>query len=159
MRASPRTLRRARERALQALFQIESTGEDWRESLELFWREHPSSQAARKYATALVAGTVRNMERIDAVITKVADKWALERMGGVERNVLRLAAQEILFMPEVPPKVAINEAVEVAKKFSTQDSARFVNGVLDTIREMFEQNEIEIQPAGQEQEREPDAQV
>jgi N utilization substance protein B len=141
------------------LFQIERTGDDWRESLELFWRDRPSSQVVRKHATALVTGTLRNMERIDAVISNVADKWTLERMGGVERNVLRLASQEILFMPDVPPKVAINEAVEVAKKFGTQDSGRFVNGVLDTIREMFERNEIEIQPAGREQEPEPDAQV
>ena len=153
MRASPRTLRRSRERALQALFQIESSSDDWRESLELFWRDRPSAQAVRNYATTLVAGAMQNMERIDAVIGKVADKWALGRMGGVERNILRLAAQEILFMPEVPSKVAINEAVEVAKKFGTEDSGRFVNGILDAIKEMFERDEIDVQPAGQEQEQ------
>jgi N utilization substance protein B len=113
----------------------------------------------RKYATALVTGTVQNMERIDVVISKVADNWTLERMGPVERNVLRLASQELLFMTEVPPKVAINEAVEVAKKFGTADSGRFVNGVLDAVREMFERNEIEVHPACQDQEQEPDAQA
>jgi len=159
VRASPRTLRRVRERALQALFQIESTGDDWRESLELFWRDRPSSQVVRKHATALVTGTLQNMERLDAVISEVADKWALERMGAVERNVLRLASQEILFMPEVPPKVTINEAVEVAKKFGTEDSGRFVNGVLDTIREKFESNEIDVQQADQAQEQGPDTQA
>lgn len=145
MRASPRTLRLARERALQALFQIESTADDWRESLELFWCDRPSAQAVRRYATALVAGTIENMEFIDEAIRKVTDKWTLERIGSVERNILRFATQEMLFMPEVPPKVAINEAVEVAKKFGSEDSGRFVNGILDGVRRMFERGETKIE--------------
>ena len=140
VRASPRTLRRARERALQALFQIEMTGDDWRESLERFWEDRPSARAVRSYATDLIAGTIDNMERIDAAINKAADKWALERIGRVERNILRFATHELLFMPEVPPKVAINEAVEVAKKFGSEESGRFVNGILDAIRDTVERD-------------------
>jgi N utilization substance protein B len=145
VRPSPTTLRRARERAFQALFQIEMTGDDWRESLEQFWRDRPTAKAARAYATALVRGTVENMDRIDAAISKVAENWSLERIGGVERNILRVATQELLFMPDIPPKVAINEAVDVAKKFGSQDSGGFVNGILDAVRKMAESGEIDIQ--------------
>lgn len=147
MRPGPTTLRRARERALQALFQIEITGEDWRESLEQFWRDRPTAKAARAYATALVGGTVENMQRIDAAISKVADNWSLQRIGNVERNILRFATHELLFVPDVPPKVAINEAVEVAKKFGSEDSAGFVNGILDAIRKMAESGEIDTDTA------------
>ena len=144
MRPSPTTLRRARERALQVLFQMEKTGDDWRESLEQFWRDRPTAKAARAYATALVGGTVENMDRIDAAISKVADNWSLARIGGVERNILRIATHELLFMPDVPPKVAINEAVEVAKKFGSEDSGGFVNGILDAVRKLAESGEIDI---------------
>jgi N utilization substance protein B len=147
VRPGPTTLRRARERALQALFQIEITGEDWRESLEQFWRDRPTAKAARAYATALVGGTVENMQRIDAAISKVADNWSLQRIGNVERNILRFATHELLFVPDVPPKVAINEAVEVAKKFGSEDSAGFVNGILDAIRKMAESGEIDTDTA------------
>lgn len=148
MGANPQAIkRRARERALQVLFQIESTGDDWRESLELFWLERPAPQAVRKYTDSLVAGTVENMDRIDAVIRKATDKWALERIGRAERNILRFATQEMLFMPEIPTKVAINEAIEVAKKYGTDESGGFVNGVLDAVRQMFERGEIDVQPA------------
>jgi len=124
------------------LFQIEITGDDWRESLNHFWRDHPSDREVRSYATDLIAGTIDNMERIDAAIRKVADNWALERIGRVERNILRFATHELLFMPDVPPKVAINEAVEVAKKFGSEEAGRFVNGILDTVRDMVERNEF-----------------
>jgi len=119
------------------------TGDDWRESLDQFWRDRATAEAARTYATALVGGTVENMDRIDAAISKVADNWSLERIGGVERNILRLAIQELLFMPDVPPKVAINEAVEMAKKFGSEDSGGFVNGILDAVRKMAESGEID----------------
>ena len=152
MRASPTTLRRARERALQALFQIEMTSDDWRNSLEQFWRDRPSTQAVRAYATTLVGGAIENMERIDAAISEVADKWALGRIGSVERNILRLATHELLFMRDVPPKVAINEAVEVAKKFGSEDSGGFVNGILDAIRKMGDVREMDADTAGEVQE-------
>lgn len=110
--------------------------------MEHFWRDRPSARAVRSYATDLIAGTIDNMERIDAAISKAADKWALERIGRVERNILRFATHELLFMPDVPGKVAINEAVEVAKKFGSEDSGRFVNGILDAIRDMVERNGV-----------------
>ena len=143
MRPGPRTLRRARERALQALFQIENAGDDWQESLDLFWRDRPTAPAARNYATALVTGTIENREQIDSLISRVADKWTLKRIGAVERNILRFATQEMVFMPDVPPKVVINEAVEVAKKFGADEAGRFVNGILDAIKGMLERGEID----------------
>ena len=87
------------------------------------------------------------MQRIDAAISKVADNWSLQRIGNVERNILRFATHELLFVPDVPPKVAINEAVEVAKKFGSEDSAGFVNGILDAIRKMAESGEIDTDTA------------
>jgi len=143
VRPGPRTLRRARERALQALFQIENAGDDWQESLDLFWRDRPTAPAARKYGTALVTGTIENREQIDSLISRVADKWTLKRIGAVERNILRFATQEMVFMPDVPPKVVINEAVEVAKKFGADEAGRFVNGILDAIKGMLERGEID----------------
>jgi N utilization substance protein B len=128
------------------------TGDDWRSSLEQFWSDRPTAQAVRAYATTLIAGTIEHRERIDAAIDRVTDKWALDRIGRVERNILRFATHELLFMPEVPPKVAINEAVEVAKKFGSEDSGRFVNGILDAIQKMVELGEMDGDTVGEAQE-------
>ncbi|MCK4325384.1 transcription antitermination factor NusB, partial [bacterium] len=72
---------------------------------------------------------------IDALLRKHADNWDIGRMASVDRNILRFASYELLFLDEIPPKVTINEAIEIAKKYSTQDSGRFVNGILDTIKD------------------------
>ena len=95
----------------------------------------------RDFAEALVRGTKLHEEKIDELISQYAQHWELERMAVVDRNILREGIFEILWAGDVPPKVAINEALEVAKKFSTQESSRFINGILDRIHK-------ELRPSG-----------
>lgn len=126
--------RKARELALQFLYQLDLRGEaDPALSAEEFWARHPVDPEVRVFAEALVRGTMLHREKIDELIAQYAEHWALERMAVVDRNVLRAGIFELLWLAEVPPKVAINEAIEVAKKFGTEDSSRFINGILDRI--------------------------
>ncbi|MBI3723228.1 transcription antitermination factor NusB [bacterium] len=124
----------AREAALKALYQV-----DLRSSVpdgeieELLEREAPQREA-RDYARVLVRGARKNVERIDSEIAQVAENWELSRMAAIDRNVLRLAIYELLFREDIPPAVAINEAVVIAKKYSTKDSGAFVNGILDQVK-------------------------
>ena len=120
----------AREIALQALFQQDLTGSKKEDLNELLAE---AAEGERDYARALVIGVLENKQELDSRITEVTDNWKLERIAAVDRAVLRLGLYELLEMAEVPPKVAINESVELAKKFSTEKSGAFVNGVLDRI--------------------------
>jgi N utilization substance protein B len=126
--------RKARETALQFLYQLDVRDRDdpTAQAVE-FWSRHPVDPEARAFAEELVVGTKQNQDKIDGLIAQAAEHWDLERMSAVDRNILRAAVYELLWHPEVPPKVAINEAIEIAKKFGTQESSRFINGVLDRI--------------------------
>lgn len=86
------------------------------------------------FAEALIAGVLEHQPRIDALISDVAENWRLDRMAAIDRNILRLGAYEMLFCPDVPTKVAINESLELAKRYSTAQSSRFVNGILDRLQ-------------------------
>jgi len=126
--------RKSRELALQLLYQLDVQGEVNPEpSLVEFWTRHPVDTEVREFTEALVRGTKLHREKIDELIAQYAENWELDRMAVVDRNVLRGAIFELLWTAEIPPKVAINEALEVAKKFSTQESSRFINGILDRI--------------------------
>jgi transcription antitermination factor NusB len=126
--------RKARELALQLLYQLDVQGESSAEPhLDEFWTRHPVDREVRDFADALVRGTKQHEGKIDEMISQYAENWELERMAVVDRNILRQGIFELLWMGEVPPKVAINEALEVSKKFSTQESSRFINGILDRI--------------------------
>ena len=126
--------RKARELALQLLYQLDLQGEENpAPHLDDFWLRHPVDREAREFAESLVRGTKRHEAEIDALIGRYAENWELERMAVVDRNILRQGIFELLWETGVPPKVAINEALEVAKKFSTQESSRFINGILDRI--------------------------
>ena len=125
---------KARECALQILYQVDITGQDFNEALSDFWATKGKFDGAvREFTRELVSLTVANLQRIDAVITGYAANWQMRRMAIVDRNILRLAACELLFMDDIPFKVTINEAVELAKKFADQESSKFVNGILDKI--------------------------
>ena len=87
-----------------------------------------------EFAEGLIAGVQSNQARIDEMISEVAENWRLDRMAAIDRNILRLGAFEMLFCPDVPTKVAINEALELAKRYSTAQSSRFVNGILDRLQ-------------------------
>jgi transcription antitermination protein NusB len=129
---------RARELALQFLFQVDVQGGEFRAELDPFLGAaldgRPGGIEAKAYAVKLVDGVLAHQTEIDALIREAARNWELERMAGVDRNVLRLGCYELLHEPDVPMKVAINEAIELGKRFSTEASGAFVNGILDRIR-------------------------
>jgi N utilization substance protein B len=126
--------RKARELALQLLYELDLHGEGAALRFAEFWSHHPADLEVRAFTEELVSGTRGNQQKIDDLITQYAEHWSLERMAVVDRNILRQGIFELLWERDVPPKVAINEALEVAKKFSTQESSRFINGILDRIR-------------------------
>ena len=123
-----------RECALQILYQSELNPLPLDESIRDFWEQNPeSSEEIRSFAETLVRGALENQAAIDEVIRRTAEHWQLGRMAAVDRNILRFATYELLYCKDIPPKVTINEAVNIAKKFSQQDSGKFINGVLDKI--------------------------
>ncbi|MBI4355279.1 MAG: transcription antitermination factor NusB [Candidatus Omnitrophica bacterium] len=124
---------KAREYAIQLLYQFDITKEPPAEALEQFWAERQAEAVVREYADALVTGTTAHAAQIDALIVKYTDNWELHRMAVVDRNILRLGTYELVFEAEVPAKVIINEAVELAKKYGDVESGKFVNGILDKI--------------------------
>ena len=128
----------ARECALQILYQLDITKDELPLVLSDYWTEIGSGvdESAKEFANSLVSGTQENLAKIDAVISKYADNWQIKRMATVDRNILRLATYEMLFIKDIPPKVSINEAIELAKKYGDAESNKFVNGVLDKIKKM-----------------------
>ncbi len=124
----------ARECALKVLYQIEMTGRTPEVALGLFWEqeaEHP--QDVRDFASNIVTGIYNNLSDIDNKLGEYATNWQLNRMAVIDRNVLRIGLYELKYASDIPPKVAINEAVEVAKKYGDHDSSKFVNGILDKV--------------------------
>jgi len=125
---------KARERALQALYQIDVASTDLDEALSRFWKSfEPVEREVREMSEALVRGVAEHRREIDDAIEAVSTNWRLDRMAKVDRNVLRLAVHELVHRPDVPVKVAINEAIELGKKYGSESSGAFVNGVLDKI--------------------------
>ena len=124
---------KARERALQALYQIDVAAEGIDEALARFWRSfEPVEKEVMALAETLVRGVAQHRRAIDEEIERVSSNWRLDRMAKVDRNVLRLATYELL-RTDVPVKVAINEAIELGKKYGSESTGAFVNGVLDKI--------------------------
>ncbi|MCA9600216.1 MAG: transcription antitermination factor NusB [Myxococcales bacterium] len=123
----------AREAALQMLFSIEISGADAAQVIHDYWREMPGDAEGRPYADGLVKGVAAALEEIDGRIRTASTNWRLERMTRVDRNLLRLSTYELLREKDVPRAVIIDEAVELAKRFGTEESGSFVNGVLDRI--------------------------
>ena len=103
-----------------------------------FWEGHPAGKRTREFAEELVRGTVANLESIDEMISSTVANWTMDRLTAVDRAILRFAAYEFMYLPDVPPKVTIDEAIEIAKAYGTVESGRFINGVLDKIREKME---------------------
>jgi transcription antitermination factor NusB len=127
---------RSRELALQFLYQVDLLGPEKVNDLTSFLQEQAEGGDAEttRYARLLVEGTLDATPELDAEIQLVAQNWQVDRMAVIDRNVLRMAAFEILHCDEIPPKVAINEGIELGKRFSTQNSGAFINGILDKIK-------------------------
>lgn len=130
----PQVRRRSRERALQFLFGLEFTSYTWDAVLDDFWDTRPSRPSVREYAIQLIRGVQENLPQLDEEIAAALQNWSADRVGRVERAILRIALYEMRHQPDVPAPVAINEAIELAKTFGTDDAPRFVNGVLDRLR-------------------------
>jgi N utilization substance protein B len=116
------------------LFQIDVAGGAPVEIYPEFWREHEVEDEVRSFAEQLVAGVVRERERLDALIGGAAANWRVERMSVVDRNILRMATFELSHLPDTPAAVILDEAIEVGKRFGTEQSGSFINGVLDAVR-------------------------
>ncbi|HEY7495705.1 MAG TPA: transcription antitermination factor NusB [Candidatus Tectomicrobia bacterium] len=125
--------RQSREAALKLLYALDITHAEVEAVLAATWVETVVPQEVRNFTTALVTGVMAHREDIDTLIQEWSAHWSLERIGIVERNILRFAIHELLFMPDIPPKVTINEAVEVAKKYGAGEASLFINGILDRI--------------------------
>jgi N utilization substance protein B len=122
--------------ALQALYEMDTVGHPPEETLSRLLDQNAVSEEVAVFARELVAGVLENRERIDAVIARAAPAYPVEQLAVVDRNILRLAIHEVLMNNETPVRAAINEAVELAKKFGSDSSARFVNGVLGSVSAM-----------------------
>jgi len=126
----------AREFALQVLYQTDITHDSYDVSLNNFWQAHSEEnieEEIKKFTDELVKGVTENLEVIDAKIAQYATNWQLKRMAVVDRNILRMGCFELMFRDDIPFKVSINEAVELAKKYSSLEASKFVNGILDKI--------------------------
>jgi len=127
--------RDAREAAIQFLYQFDThKPAKVDEALAGFWEQNDEPKNVREFANDLIKGALEKLPDVDAKIRTLADNWDFDRLAAVDRNILRLAVYEMLFRPEIPPVVSINEAIEIAKKFSTAESGKFVNGLLDRVK-------------------------
>jgi transcription antitermination protein NusB len=122
-----------REAALQMLFQLEASGASTTQTIELFWRLFEADPEGRPYADEIVTGVGDQLAAVDKAIATASQNWRLERMSRVDRNLLRMSTWELMKRKDVPRAVVIDEAVELAKEYGTEDSSGFVNGVLDRI--------------------------
>ena len=120
---------------MQFLYQFDLSGGSLEEALPLFWQTQPETNVTgRQFAEELVRGVVERRAAIDEKIAQYTEHWDLPRIAAVDRNILRLAMYEMLYRDDIPPVVSINEAVDIAKKFSTHESGAFVNGILDRLK-------------------------
>jgi transcription antitermination factor NusB len=124
---------RARELTMQALYQLDIQGPEVLGFLDSFFNESEEDELVRKLAFEWIKGTWENIQQCDEPIIASTIKWQFSRLSPVDKSILRLAVYQLKFCPDIPPKVVINEAIELAKKFSTDKSPAFVNGVLDAI--------------------------
>jgi N utilization substance protein B len=137
---------KSREVALHILYQIEISKRGYKESFQDYLVYEPQKQEVIDFSLSLIEGVLKNITFIDGIICKYVRNWEISRMAVIDRNILRIACFELLFVAEIPPKVSINEGIELAKRFGDIDSPRFINGILDKIYKMETKKENDIQP-------------
>jgi transcription antitermination factor NusB len=142
--------RKARELALQILFQWDALKDRNDDPIHNFFHQYPAVSSVRDFAMLLVKGVVEHRTEIDQVIQENTEHWSLERMAIVDRNILRFALYELLYLDEIPVRVTLNEAIEIAKRFGTEDSGGFVNGILDKVLQSDKRaaHKLEIEQRG-----------
>ena len=124
----------ARECALKILYRMEISKDSMEDSAKDFWSIETPVKEVQDFANSIVKGTCENLSSIDEILSKYADNWEIKRMAVIDKNILRMGIYEILYKEDIPPKVAINEAIDLAKKYGDVDSGKFVNGILDKVR-------------------------
>jgi N utilization substance protein B len=125
--------RKAREIALQVLYSLNFVNIDVEKALDLFWGNFVAPKAAKEFAAILVQGTWKHKEELDKLISGCSDNWSLGRMSKVDISILRLAVFEFLYCDDIPPKVTLNEAIDMGKTFGSENSGSFINGILDAL--------------------------
>ena len=136
------TRRHARELAMQALFSMDMSYGFSRQMLADYCRCFPPNKRAYPYFERLTAGVMKSKADIDSVIERYSSNWKVRRMACVDRNILRVAIFELLYCADIPAKVSINEAIDIAKKFGSSESGAFINGILDSIRTALGKKEL-----------------
>ncbi|HLZ18839.1 MAG TPA: transcription antitermination factor NusB [Smithellaceae bacterium] len=132
--------RKAREVALQVLYGLNFVNLDVEKALELFWGNFVAPKAAKEFAATLVTGTWSHREELDRLIGDCSDNWSLSRMSKVDISILRMSVFEFLYCEDIPPKVTINEAVDLGKMFGSENSGSFINGILDALNVKLNKN-------------------
>jgi N utilization substance protein B len=133
------TRRQARELAMQALFYMDMQKNASSRMLERFCQNFSPSRKTRPFFFDLVNGVLETRDEIDTLIERFSKNWKINRMSCVDRNVMRIAIYEMLYCDDIPAKVSINEAVDIGKKFGTEESGAFINGIMDSIRSVLEE--------------------
>jgi len=126
--------RKAREETLRILFRLEFENKQIEKTLDQYWESKKTSEEIKEYSTWLVKGIISDLAKIDNIIQQVSEHWRISRMALVDRNILRMAVFELLYEENIAPAIVINEAIEIAKKYSGDEAATFVNGILDAVR-------------------------
>ncbi|KAF0159979.1 MAG: N utilization substance protein B [Syntrophaceae bacterium] len=132
--------RKAREVALQVLYSLNFVNLDVEKALELFWGNFVAPKSAKEFAATLASGTWHHREELDGLIAGCSDNWSLSRMSKVDISILRMAVFEFLYCDDIPPKVSINEAVDLGKIFGSENSGSFINGILDALNLKLNKN-------------------
>jgi N utilization substance protein B len=141
---SPQQRRKSRGRAVEFLFALDFTKYDWQESLEEFWDTFATKPGVKHYAEELIGGVQHRIQELDDYIDAALTSWAPDRVGRIERNILRIALYELLYRDDVPTPVAINEAIEVSKLYGAEESPGFVNAVLDRLKDTLLSNKTDL---------------
>ena len=128
------TRRKSRELALQALYQLDVTKQDPSQVLAQFQKPSSPDEEKDEFLEELVLGVLSHLQEIDRLIERFSENWRLDRMSIIDRNILRMAIFELLYCKGIPPKVALNEAIELGKEYGSEDSGSFINGILDRIQ-------------------------
>jgi N utilization substance protein B len=131
------TRRKSREIAIQILYQLEINETDIDDAVSTYWDAYDPSPDLKEFSSHILKGVFRHRKEIDSLISKTSNHWSLRRMPPVDRSILRAAIFEILYCPDIPIKVSIDEAIELAKKYGTEKSSAFINGILDKIAHQY----------------------
>jgi N utilization substance protein B len=141
-----RKRRKSREFALQVLYQLDITQQDVSKTLAQFQDHFSGSDEKDDFMGHLVGGVLGHCQEIDRLIEKYSENWRLDRMNMIDRTILRIATFELLYCEEIPPKVTMNEAIELGKRFGSEDSGSFINGILDRIQKEVVRKPIQVKP-------------